>query len=296
MNNIGAAVRIVAELLAAIAVFILIFIIVDTKGEVATLDVKLAKAQVELEAASKKISDTENSLALAERRLDKAAKGTLWEYEGRFGPDFWNKAFPVCGNGKQQSPIDIRGPFGRSKTKIRIDYKVSSLKILNNGHSVQVNVPPGSRLFVDEVPFDLLQFHFHKPGEELIDGKPSEMNIHFVHKSADGRLAVLGVLLQSFAADNRHLRPIWAHMPIEEGPIQDIPETNIDPAKLLPDSLSFYQYEGSLTTPPCTEGVTFFILKTKVPISVSQLKAFPIHGPNNRPIQPLNGRTIYVSD
>lgn len=294
-NNLAAAVRIVVEVLLFVFICILIWVVIQSKREEATLQVKLAGAQVQINTATEKLATTEAAFAEAEHKLDKAAKGALWEYEGRFGPDFWGKVFPTCGIGKSQAPLDIRGPFGKAKAKIQVDYKLSGLKLIHNGHTVQVNVAPGSRLLVDGVAYELLQFHFHRPSEEWIEGKPSDMSLHLVHKSADGKLAVLGVLLQAMAADNQGLVPIWTHLPSAEGPEQSFPETNVDPAKLIPSNLAYYQYEGSLTTPPCTEGVTFFILKTKMPISKGQLDAFPIPHSNARPVQPLNGRTIYSS-
>ncbi|MEY2777109.1 MAG: Carbonic anhydrase precursor [Pseudomonadota bacterium] len=295
-NNLGAVVRVVVEIFLFAFICVLIWVVIQSKREEATLQVKLAGAQVEIKTATEKLATTEEAFAEAEHKLDKAAKGSLWEYEGRFGPDFWGKVFPTCGAGKSQAPLDIKGPFAKAKTKLQLDYKLSSLKVIHNGHTVQVNLSPGSRLLVDGVAYELLQFHFHKPSEEWIDGKPSDMTLHLVHKSAEGKLAVLGVLLQSVAADNPGLVPIWTHLPTAEGPEQAFPETNVDPAKLIPSNLAYYQYEGSLTTPPCTEGVTFFILKTKMPISKAQLDAFPIHHSNARPVQPQNGRTIYSSD
>jgi len=295
-NNLGAVVRVVIEVILFVFICVLIWAVIQSKREEADLQVKLAGAQVEIKSASEKLASTEAAYAEAEHKLDKAAKGALWEYEGRFGPDFWGKVFPTCGAGKSQAPLDIKGPFGRAKAKLQIDYKRSALKVIHNGHTVQVNLSPGSRLIVDGTPYELLQFHFHRPSEEWIDGKPSDMSLHLVHKSAEGKLVVLGVLLQSMAADNAGLVPLWTHMPTSEGPEQSFPETNVDPAKLIPSNLAYYQYEGSLTTPPCTEGVTFFILKTKMPISKAQLEAFPLHHSNARPIQPLNGRTILSSD
>lgn len=295
-NNLGAVVRVVVEVFLIVFICVLIWVVIQSKREEATLQVKLAGAQVELRSAAEKVSAAEATVAEAEYKLDKAAKGALWEYEGRFGPDFWGKVFPTCGSGRSQAPLDIKAPFAKAKAKIKPSYQLSSLKLIHNGHTLQVNVAPGSRLMVDGVAYELLQFHFHKPSEEWLGGKPSDMSLHMVHRSAEGRLVVLGILLQSMAADNPGLAPIWAHMPTSEGPEKSFPETNVDPAKLLPNNLAFYQYEGSLTTPPCTEGVSFFILKTKMPISKGQLDAFPIHHPNARPIQPLNGRTIFSSD
>jgi carbonic anhydrase len=213
-----------------------------------------------------------------------------WGYEGAMGPDRWGDEFPTCAKGKAQAPLNIKGPFEKALFNVAPDYKPGQLKIVNNGHTIQVNVPPGSKLRIDSKPFELLQFHFHRPSEEHIDGKPSAMVIHFVHKNDAGRLAVLGVLLKE-GNENPGIKALWAHAPAKEGP-EIAPEgVMFNPANLLPREYEFYSYEGSLTTPPCTEGVRFFILKSHVNVSREQVEAFPFKK-NARPIQPQNGRAI----
>jgi carbonic anhydrase len=138
--------------------------------------------------------------------------------------------------------------------------------------------------------FDLLQFHFHRPSEEKVNGKPMAMVVHFVHKNQAGKLAVLGVLLTE-GAENATLKTIWANAPASEGPEVVVPNVKLNPAALVPKSLGYYSFEGSLTTPPCTEGVAFYILKTPAALSKDQVQAFPFKV-NARPVQPLNGREI----
>jgi len=213
-----------------------------------------------------------------------------WSYEGDMGPERWGKEFPTCAKGKSQSPLDIRGPFVKTRTVVTTDYKEGPLKMLNNGHTIQVNVPAGSKLRIDGVAYDLLQFHFHRPSEEKIDGKPMAMVVHFVHKNAEGKLAVVGVLLKE-GNENPGIKTLWANMPMEEGPEVTPEGVNFNPANLLPREFDFYSYEGSLTTPPCTEGVRFFILKTTVNVAKEQVAAFPFKR-NARPVQELNGREI----
>lgn len=213
-----------------------------------------------------------------------------WGYDGEMGPERWGKEFPTCAKGKSQSPLDIRGPFVKTRTVVTADYKEGPLKMLNNGHTIQVNVAPGSKIRIDGVAHELLQFHFHRPSEEKIDGKPMAMVVHFVHKSAEGKLAVLGVLLKE-GNENPGIKTLWAHMPMEEGPEVVVEGVNFNPANLLPREFDFYSYEGSLTTPPCTEGVRFFILKTTVNVAKEQVAAFPFKR-NARPVQELNGREI----
>ncbi len=213
-----------------------------------------------------------------------------WSYDGDMGPERWGKEFPTCAKGKSQSPLDIRGPFVKTRTVVTTDYKEGPLKMLNNGHTIQVNVPAGSKLRIDGVAYDLLQFHFHRPSEEKIDGKPMAMVVHFVHKNAEGKLAVLGVLLKE-GNENPGIKTLWANMPMEEGPEVAPEGVSFNPANLLPREFDFYSYEGSLTTPPCTEGVRFFILKSTVNVAKEQVAAFPFKR-NARPTQELNGREI----
>jgi carbonic anhydrase len=216
-----------------------------------------------------------------------------WDYAGAMGPDRWGKEFPTCAKGQSQSPLNITGPFAKGRSNVTTDYKVGALKILNNGHTIQINVPPGSKLRIDSVPFDLLQFHFHRPSEEQIDGKPMAMVGHFVHKNAAGKLAVLSVLFK-VGNENPGIKTLWANAPPKEGPEVAPDGITFNPSDLLPRELDFYSYEGSLTTPPCTEGVSFYVLKSSVNISKEQVNAFPFRI-NARPVQPRNGRVITSS-
>ena len=213
-----------------------------------------------------------------------------WGYEGAMGPESWGNEFPTCGRGKAQAPLNIKGPFEKALFSVAPDYKSGPLKIINNGHTIQVNVPPGSKLRIDSQPFELVQFHFHRPSEEQINGKPSARVAHFVHKNSEGRLAVLGVLLKE-GNENPGIKALWTHAPAKEGPEVSPEGVNFNPANLLPREYEFYSYEGSLTTPPCTEGVRFFILKSQVNISREQVEAFPFKK-NARPVQAQNGRAI----
>ena len=214
-----------------------------------------------------------------------------WDYEGAMGPENWGKEFPTCGRGKSQAPLNIKGPFEKVRFSVAPDYKQGQLKIVNNGHTIQVNVPVGSKIRIDGRAYDLLQFHFHRPSEEHIDGKPSVMVVHFVHKNLEGELAVLAVMLRE-GNENPGIKTLWTHAPAKEGP-EVVPDgVMFNPANLLPREMDFFHYDGSLTTPPCTEKVKFFILKSQVNISKEQVSDFPFKM-NARPIQPPNGRPIY---
>ena len=232
-----------------------------------------------------------------DKKLDKSAQGHAeaqpvhWEYEGAMGPENWGKEFPTCGKGKSQAPLNVKGPYEKVRYSLAPDYKQGQLKIVNNGHTIQVNVPNGSKIRIDGRPFELVQFHFHRPSEEHIDGKPSAMVIHLVHKNMEGELAVLAVMLRE-GNENPVIKTLWTHAPKNAGS-EVLPDgVMFNPASLLPKELDFFHYDGSLTTPPCTEKVKFYILKTQVSISKEQISDFPFKM-NARPIQPTNGRPIY---
>ena len=173
---------------------------------------------------------------------DKAAAsahaGPHWGYEGTMGPERWGSEFPTCGKGKSQAPLNIKGPFVKGRISVAADYKAGPLRMINNGHTVQVNVAAGSKLRIDGVPYDLLQYHFHRPSEEQIDGKPMAMVIHFVHKSAAGKLAVLGVLLKE-GNENPGIKTLWDYAPAAEGPEVAPEEVVFNPTHLLPKEFDF---------------------------------------------------------
>ena len=167
-------------------------------------------AQNALAAAGQKIEVLSECRNISTAKPKEAAKHDFhWGYEGKEGPEHWGSHFPVCGNGKKQSPLNIVAPFEKSKAKLTVNYKMGPLKMLNNGHTIQVNIPPGSTMSVNGTAYDLLQFHFHRPSEEQINGDYSAMVAHFVHKSKEGQLAVIGVLLQYGACGADLLPGLW---------------------------------------------------------------------------------------
>ena len=249
-----------------------------------------AGQKVKVLSECKKSTEKEAESKDANAKKDDKAHAVHWGYEGDNGPEHWGDAFPVCGKGKKQSPLNIVGPFDKSKETLSVDYKEGPLKILNNGHTIQVNTEPGSTLTIGKESFDLLQFHFHRPSEEQVDGKNASMVAHFVHKSKEGKLAVIGVMLNE-GKDSAAIKTLWANLPPKEGEEFLPSKVTFNPASMLPKEMAFYNYEGSLTTPPCTEGVQFYILKAPVDISKQQLAKFPFKL-NARPVQALNGRKI----
>jgi len=221
-----------------------------------------------------------------------------WSYEGATGPQNWAKLeqdFSSCKLGHQQSPIDIRQTSKANLPALEFAYNPSPLKILDNGHTIQVNYAPGSSVAIEGKRYELLQFHFHKPSEEKINGRSYPMVAHLVHKNEEGKLAVVAVLFRK-GAQNPLVQALWDALPKEKGEPQEVAGVNIDIAKLLPASQGYYNFAGSLTTPPCSEEVNWFVLKTPVEMSEAQLKRFAhVYKHNARPTQPLNGRTVKES-
>lgn len=229
---------------------------------------------------------------------EKSAAGHEWSYEGEHGPTHWGDVktdYAVCKTGKNQSPIDITDSVKADLPPIQFDYKAAPLRIINNGHSIQVNYPEGSFITVDGKQYQLVQFHFHHPSEEKIKGKSFDMVAHLVHKNAEGKLAVVAVLMQKGQA-NAILKTLWEHLPKEEGKEEVAADVKINPAELLPAQRGYYTYTGSLTTPPCTEGVMWLVLRTPVEISDVQIDRFAhFYKHNARPVQPLDGRVVSES-
>src|SRR5436190_2715986 len=218
-----------------------------------------------------------------------------WDYGKEHGPRHWGQLkpeFASCGLGKVQSPIDIHGALAAAAAPIQFHYQATPLHIIDNGHTIQVNYAPGSSISVAGKRYDLVQFHFHHPSEEKIDGKGFPMVAHLVHKSADGALAVVAVLLRE-GAQNPFIDTLWKNLPHEKEKELAAEKVTINAARLLPRSHAYYEYAGSLTTPPCSEGVTWLVLTTPVELSAAQVARFgKIYKANARPVQALNGRAI----
>ena len=194
-----------------------------------------------------------------------------------------------------QSPIDIRDSVAKKGDlpAIVFDYKPSPLRIVDNGHTIQVNFAPGSFITVQGKRYELVQFHFHKPSEEKINGKSADMVAHLVHKDADGKIAVVAVLLKTGKTNNL-VEALWKSLPSEKEKEAAVEGVQVNAADLLPDKkAAYYTFTGSLTTPPCSEDVTWFVLKTPSSISNTEVARFAqLYPMNARPTQPLNGREI----
>ncbi len=219
---------------------------------------------------------------------------THWSYEGKTGPTNWSelsKGYINCKIGLSQSPINIKETTTVDLKPIEFHYNPSPLKIINNGHTIQVNYTAESHIISGGKRFNLLQFHFHTPSEHQINGNHHEMEVHFVHRSEDGQYAVVGVLMKK-GTEHPLIQTLWNNLPKDINKVQSI-NTQIDPGKLIPSNQSYYLYSGSLTTPPCSEGLKWHVLMNPIEVSETQIKTFIALFKNNaRPVQPMNNRKV----
>ncbi len=232
------------------------------------------------------------------------ADGHHWGYEGAAGPASWGKLrpeFATCSSGRSQSPIDIGKTSPASLPAVRSAFGPAELRIahtehvadsVNNGHTIEVRYTPGETLVVGGTSYELAQYHFHAPSEHTVNGKHSPMEMHLVHKSAAGGLAVVGVLIEEGKA-NAAFEPVWSNLPKAAGAESHLEHVKVNVDDLLPKARTAYRYDGSLTTPPCSEGVKWLVMTTPIQLSAAQIAAFTsIVEPNNRPVQPLNDRVV----
>lgn len=243
-----------------------------------------------------------NAFAAAQSTTPQNIPSTApWSYQGRTGPLVWYKldrAYETCKNGHEQSPVDIRGAhLNTALQPIQFHYIAGPVSVENNGNTIEVHVNPGSYIEVDGVRYNLVQFHFHHPSEHAIKGHLSDMEAHLVHQSADGKLAVVAVLLsESSGYANATMATVWEHMPARAGQSEKIADM-VNPGGLLPPDRGYWTYTGSLTTPPCTEGVRWLVMEQPISISREQLNAFAsLFNRNTRPTQELHGRKIQANE
>jgi carbonic anhydrase len=217
-----------------------------------------------------------------------------WSYEGEGNPEKWGELqadFRMCQLGLEQTPIDLSNGISGDVGTVDYDYKPVPLRIVNNGHTIQVNAEPGSACVIGGTRYELLQFHLHHPSEHLLAGKGFDLECHFVHKSGGGALAVTGVFIRPGAA-NSAMKAFFDSMPARESPEQRVGDT-IDVAAIVPKNGGYFRYMGSLTTPPCSEGLTWTVHKEPIEASVEQIQKFAALFPKNaRPIQKRNRRFL----
>lgn len=219
-----------------------------------------------------------------------------WSYEGKAGPAHWGELsddYHMCSDGQAQSPINIDAADGNATGEIEFDYRLTPMKVVHNGHTVQINYAPGSGITLKGKRYELLNFNFHTPSEHAVGGDRTLMEVQFEHRSADGQLAVISVMMKA-GEENLALREIWHQMPQRRSNEQVSDNITINARDLLPRDLSYYRYMGSQTTPPCNEGVNWLILREPITVSAAQAERFAkaVRGNNSRPLQAVNNRLL----
>ena len=218
-----------------------------------------------------------------------------WGYSGETGPKHWAEVSAVCKSGRAQSPINIVHAEQKDLPSLEFSYHPTALNVIDNGHTVQVNYGPGSTLKVGDKIYELVQFHFHHKSETVIYGKHSPMEAHLVHKDKEGNLAVVAVLLHE-GEPNPAVATTWANIPAEKEKAVSPAGVDIQADQLLPANHRYYTFSGSLTTPPCTENVTWLVMVDPMTVSKEQIEKFAKLYPNDeRPVQPLFGRAVLES-
>lgn len=257
-------------------------------------------ARIKLLHAHPHLSRTVLTLTLLSTTLGHAQehKSGHWSYEGDEGPSRWgdlSPEFTACKTGHHQSPIDIRNPQQAELPPIRFDYRPVPLHIVDNGHTIMINYAPGSSISVGDKQYSLKQFHFHRPSEEKINGKTYEMVVHLVHADDAGNLAVVAILLES-GKDNPLIKELWNDLPKEKQKEERLDAVTINVENLLPAVRGYYTFSGSLTTPPCSENVTWFVLKHPITVTPEEIEQFAkLYRHDARPTQPLYDRVVLES-
>ena len=226
-----------------------------------------------------------------------SAHHTHWGYEGEVSPTHWaslNEKFAMCSNGNMQSPINIVATQDINIKPLKFNYKTNSNDVINNGHTVQVNIKSGSSVVIDGESYELKQFHFHTPSENNINGNQYPLEAHFVHSTKDGKLAVVAVMFE-YGKENPVLNKIWSKFPLKLNHKEILTLSANDINAILPNNKDYYKFMGSLTTPPCSQNVKWNVFKTSISISKEQVKKFfdVFEHTNNRPLQKTNNRVIY---
>jgi len=261
------------------------------------------QARATAAARAKKFADAkrrqDEQAAAAAAAIAAAPKhGTVWSYEGELGPANWSKInveWAKCGTGNRQSPIDLRDGIKVNLEQISFDYHPSSFSEVNNGHTIEVTVGSGNFITVGNTVYELQQFHFHRPSEEKVNGKGTEMVMHLVHRSAEGKVAIIAVLLER-GQSHRLMQTVWDNLPLEKLDVVS-PAIVIDPSDALPERREYFTYMGSLTEPPCTEGVLWMVFKQPMQASPAQMALFSrLYPLNARPVQSTAGRMIKESN
>ncbi|WP_013324880.1 carbonic anhydrase [Gloeothece verrucosa] len=239
------------------------------------------------------------NLALANPKIHWGAELVPhWSYSGEENPHHWaalSPDFAICSKGQNQSPINFESGTREKSPNLVFNYQNTPLNIVNNGHTIQINYAKGSRVIIGDKDYELMQFHFHTPSEHTINKKVAKMELHLVHKNEEGEIAVIGILIQQ-GQEHPLIKKIWQYISPEQGE-KNFANVIINAKDFIPVDQSYYNYIGSLTTPPCTEGVNWFVFKTPLKVSPQQIQQFTqIYQLNARPVQPLNQREIVIRE
>jgi carbonic anhydrase len=224
-----------------------------------------------------------------------------WDYAGKTGPLAWGKldpAYQACSKGHEQSPIDIRGAHLNKKLRpIEFHYIAGSVDLVNTGSLIVVHVRPGSYIVADGVRYELQQLEFHHPSESAVKGKLTDMDVELLHKSSDGKMAVIEIrMAMDRGAPNAVLAMLWPHLPKTAGAKETVTEM-VNPRGFLPADQGYWTYMGSLSTPPCTEGVRWFVLENEISVSLEQIRAYTfLFKLTSRPLQDTHGRRIEANE
>ncbi len=254
-----------------------------------------AKPEAEKPADTKAVAVTAKAAVIKPVGNKKNDNKTHWAYEGKEGPENWAKLSPefaTCDVGRNQSPINIEDSIHAAIKALKAIQKFPAKDIFNNGNTVQINFKEGNMLALDSGAFQMKQLHFHAPSENNIHGKSFPLEAQFLHADSKGNLAVIGVMFTE-GKSNPALAKLWEQLPEAEGePV--VLKNRVMPSEFMPDNKSYYRFSGSLTTPPCSEGVRWLLMKNPITASKEQIDAFKkaVHHSNNRPVQALNGRVI----
>lgn len=295
------------KILIFVMMMLLLVALAGCEGVVPESTTEMISATAEA-VAGQAAEVAEQAIAEVEEHTAGETHAVHWAYEGEGGPENWDElGYPDCA-GATQSPINLASATGADLENIQFAYGDAAVKMLNNGHTIQVDQIEGSQVVIGGETYFLKQFHFHSPSEHTLNGGAFPIEMHLVHKTADeSKAAVVGVFIRE-GAENAALASVWAHLPAEESPYvlnehgekvytpQDTGES-ISLAALLPAEALFFRYEGSLTTPPCTSGILWSVLQTPIEMSAEQIAQFTrIMEGNNRPLQDLNARTLQVDE
>lgn len=226
------------------------------------------------------------------------ASASQWSYEGDTGPERWGRMRPewaACADGKRQSPIELTGGIAVDLEPVVFDYRPTRFLISDVGHTLEVHVGEGLGVHIRGRRYDLVHFQFHRPAEQTIGGRSQDMSIHLHHRDSEGRMAIVAIQLEAGDQPQPLIQTLWNSLPLDRGD-HYMPTVMIDPSALVPANAAHYLYMGSLTTPPCTEGVIWVVMKDPISVSHGQMRIFDrLYPHNSRPLQALNGRLVLES-